>query len=109
ADLASNEGRARAAERALAAVAEHPTDLVRDQYVMDVAAPCRCEPGRLRAQRDGMRSRTWPGGGLAGASPGGRAGRRAVANEPPDRWRDDADPGPGRDAASGPSSVASPP
>jgi len=108
ADLASNEGRARAAERALAAIAEHPTDLVRDQYVMDVASRCRFEPDRLRAQLDGMRSRTWPGSGLAGASPGGRAGRRAVANEPPDRWRDGADPGPGGAEASGPSSVASP-
>jgi DNA primase len=105
ADLASNEGRARAAERALAAIAEHPTDLVRDQYVMDVASRCRFEPDRLRAQLDGMRSRTRPGGGV-GASPGGRAGRRAVANEPPDRWRDGADPGPGGEA-SRPSSVAS--
>jgi DNA primase len=108
ADLASNEGRARAAERALAAIAEHPTDLVRDQYVMDVASRCRFEPDRLRAQLDGMRSRTRPGSGLTGASPGGRAGRRAVANEPPDGWRDGADPGPGGAEASGPSSVASP-
>ena len=108
ADLASNEGRARAAERALAAIAEHPTDLVRDQYVMDVASRCRFEPDRLRAQLDGMRSRTRPGSGLTGASPGGRAGRRAVANEPPDGWRDGADPGPGSAEASGPSSVASP-
>jgi len=108
ADLASNEGRARAAERALAAIAEHPTDLVRDQYVMDVASRCRFEPDRLRAQLDGMRSRTRPGYGLTGASPGGRAGRRAVANEPPDGWRDGADPGPGGAEASGPSSVASP-
>jgi hypothetical protein len=50
ADLSSNEGRARAAERALAIVAEHPTDLVRDQYVMDVASRCRIEPARLREQ-----------------------------------------------------------
>jgi DNA primase len=109
ADLASNEGRARAAERALAAIAEHPTDLVRDQYVMDVASRCRFEPDRLRAQLDGMRSRTRPGGGLAGASPGGRAGRRAVGNEPPDRGRDGADPGPGGAEANRPSSVASRP
>ncbi len=50
ADLSSNEGRARAAERALEIVAEHPTDLVRDQYVMDVASHCRIEPARLREQ-----------------------------------------------------------
>jgi DNA primase len=99
ADLASNEGRARAAERALAAIAEHPTDLVRDQYVMDVASRCRFEPDRLRAQLDGVRSRTRP----AGASPGGRVGRRTVANEPPDRWRGGPDPGPGAAEASRPS------
>jgi DNA primase len=103
ADLASNEGRARAAERALAAIAEHPTDLVRDQYVMDVASRCRFEPDRLRAQLDGVRSRTRPAGRPAGASPGGRVGRRTVANEPPDRWRGGPDPGPGAAEASRPS------
>jgi DNA primase len=109
ADLASNEGRARAAERALAAIAEHPTDLVRDQYVMDVASRCRFEPDRLRAQLDGMRSRPRPAGRPAGASPGGRAGRRTVASEPPDRWRDGPDPSRGAAQASRPSSVAPPP
>jgi DNA primase len=49
ADLSGHEGRARAAERALQIVAEHPSDLVRDQYVMDVASRCRIEPDRLRA------------------------------------------------------------
>ena len=38
-------GAARAAERALEIVAEHPTDLVRDQYLMDVVAlPGRAGP-----------------------------------------------------------------
>ncbi len=57
ADLSSNEGRARAAERALEIVAEHPADLVRDQYVMDVASHCRIEPGRLREQLERVRAR----------------------------------------------------
>ena len=57
ADLTSNEGRARAAERALEIVAEHPTDLVRDQYVMDVASRCRVEPDRLRTLLDEVRTR----------------------------------------------------
>src|SRR5690606_31021049 len=57
ADLASNEGRARAAERAIEIVAEHPTDLVRDQYVMDVSSRCRVEPDRLRRLLDDVRSR----------------------------------------------------
>ncbi len=49
AKLSSPEGRARAAEAALAAVAEHPSELVRDQYLMAVADRCRVEPDRLRA------------------------------------------------------------
>ena len=57
ADLASNEGQARAAERALEIVAEHPTDLVRDQYLMDVASRCRVEPDRLRTLLDHVRRR----------------------------------------------------
>lgn len=57
ADLASNEGRARAAERAIEIVAEHPTDLVRDQYVMDVSSRCRVEPDRLRRLLEDVRSR----------------------------------------------------
>ncbi len=48
ADLRTNEGRARAAEEALAVVAEHPKPLVRDQYLMVVADRCRLEPASLR-------------------------------------------------------------
>jgi DNA primase len=109
ADLASNEGRARAAERALAAIAEHPTDLVRDQYVMDVASRCRFEPDRLRSQLDRMRSRARPAGGPARASTGMRAGRRAVPNEPPDTPRDGQEPGARTPAASRRSAVVPPP
>jgi DNA primase len=57
ADLSSNEGRARAAERALEIVAEHPADLVRDQYVMDVASRTRFEADRLREQLERVRAR----------------------------------------------------
>ncbi|HEV7886713.1 MAG TPA: DNA primase [Acidimicrobiales bacterium] len=55
ADLRSPEGRARTAEAALAVIAEHPNDLVRDQYLMEVADRCRIEPDRLRQMvgRDG--------------------------------------------------------
>ncbi len=61
ADLSTPEGRARAADHALAAVAEHPDDLVRDQYLMQVAERCRLEPGSLRdrlerIRRDGPRT-----------------------------------------------------
>jgi len=49
ANTATPEGRARAAEQALAVVAEHPSSLVRDQYVMEIASRTRIEPDRLRA------------------------------------------------------------
>jgi DNA primase len=49
ADLRSPEGRARAAQAAMAVVREHPDDLVRDQYLMQIADRCRIEPDRLRA------------------------------------------------------------
>ena len=49
ADLSSPESRARAAEKALAAIAEHPNEFVRDPYVVDVATRCRLDPDRLRA------------------------------------------------------------
>lgn len=48
-DLSAPEGRARAAGAALAMVAEHPDELVRDQYLMQVADRCRVEADRLRA------------------------------------------------------------
>src|SRR5262245_40686835 len=94
ADLSSNEGRARAAERALAAIAEHPTDLVRDQYVMDVASRCRIEPDRLRAQLERLRSGARPPAAPTGSSAGGGRGGRAVPNEPTDHRH--GDPGAGR-------------
>ena len=48
ASLATPEGRARAAEAALAVLREHPSELVRDQYLMELADRVRIEPGRLR-------------------------------------------------------------
>jgi len=48
ADLRSPEGRARATEGALAVIAEHPKEFVRDQYLMRVADACRVDPQRLR-------------------------------------------------------------
>jgi DNA primase len=48
ADLSSPEGRARAADRALAVIHEHPNPLVRDQYLMEVADRCRVDADQLR-------------------------------------------------------------
>ena len=47
-DRSTIEGRARAAEVAAAIVAEHPSDLVRDQYVMKIAGELGIEADRLR-------------------------------------------------------------
>ena len=54
-DLTTAEGRARAAESALTAVAEHPDDLVRDQYVMQLSDRCRLDAPRLRERLEHLR------------------------------------------------------
>jgi DNA primase len=57
ADLASVEGRAETAKAAVAMVAEHPSDLVRDQYLMQLAERVGIDVDRLRrAAADGKRS-----------------------------------------------------
>jgi DNA primase len=48
ANLATAEGRARGAELAMEVLAEHPSDLVRDQYLMQVAYKLRLEETALR-------------------------------------------------------------
>src|SRR4051794_26305345 len=48
--LRTPEGRARAAEAAVEVIREHPSELVRDQYVMEVADRCRLDPNTLRAR-----------------------------------------------------------
>ena len=47
-DLSSPEGRARAAQRAVDVVAEHPNELVRDPYLVEIADRCRVEAASLR-------------------------------------------------------------
>ncbi len=49
ANLSSPEGRAKAAEAAIDAIREHPSDFVRDQYLMQVAGKCGIDLDRLRA------------------------------------------------------------
>jgi DNA primase len=48
ASLTTPEGRARAAEAALAMIREHPDEFVRDQYLMEVSTRTRIEADRLR-------------------------------------------------------------
>ncbi|HEX6422307.1 MAG TPA: DNA primase [Acidimicrobiales bacterium] len=104
ADLTTNEGRARAAERALDIVAEHPTELVRDQYLMDVASRCRVDPDRLRPMLDEARRRPARAAGAADGrgrgrghgGPGrGRGGDHGAAGRP--AGRDDVPPHPAED------------
>jgi DNA primase len=83
ADVTTPEGRARAAERALAVVSEHPSELVRDQYVMQVADRCRLDPDLLRrdlARRGSRPDRLVPrAADAAGAPPAqDRAGLEAL-------------------------------
>ena len=92
ADLRSAEGRAKAAEAAMAVVAEHPNELVRDQYLMLVADRCRLEPDALRALagRVARQARAAPGesnGSRPGRGPVPEAGSAmpARARRPPGR------------------------
>jgi DNA primase len=74
ADLSTFEGQARAAERALAVIAAHPDDLVRDKYMMTVADRCRiADADRLRARLDEVR----------GAQGGGRTATMGRRDRPP--------------------------
>jgi DNA primase len=98
ADLSTPEGRARGADKALAAVAEHPDDLVRDQYVMEVAQRCRLEPDPLRTRLERLRR--------AGPRPepdrgGNRHVRGNVPDQPPDDDGDDDWPPAGSNAPGG--------
>ncbi len=104
-DLTTAEGRARAAEAALVAVAEHPDDLVRDQYVMQLADRCRLDADRLRDRLAHViahppaptppRRRHRSEGPDPGAEPNGPEGGPAVVSAaPPAALR----PGPGIEA-----------
>jgi DNA primase len=57
ADLSTAEGRAKAADAAIAVIAEHPDDLVRDQYAMTVSDWCRLEPEAVRRRLEEARRR----------------------------------------------------
>ena len=74
ADLDSAEGKAKAAEAALSAVAEHPDALVRDQYVILIADRCRLDPQLVR---DRLAAH------VAGERPATQAKSRRREEEPP--------------------------
>ncbi|HVB92928.1 MAG TPA: DNA primase [Acidimicrobiales bacterium] len=111
ADLSTPEGRAKAADAALTVVAEHPDDLVRDQYVMQVAERCRMEPARLRerlerlrqegpkleGERRGSRSSDGPASRRANApgSANGRDGEPWIRDPDDEGWDADGETGTG--------------
>ncbi len=71
------EQRARAAEAALAVVAEHPSPLVRDQYLMTIADRTGIDPDLLRTQAAaGPRTAPPASGGRGRDGRDGREGRR---------------------------------
>jgi DNA primase len=81
-DLRTAEGRARAAEAALDVIREHPSELVRDPYVMAVADRCRIEPERLRdALRAPRPPRAEPARRAAGSAAAGAGDRVVVSPE----------------------------
>jgi DNA primase len=71
ANLATAEGRARAAELAMDVLAEHPSELVRDQYIQELV-------GRLGLDQNLLRARVLE----RAANPRERMARE-IANEPP--------------------------
>jgi len=89
AHLDSAEGRARAAEAAVAVIAEHPNELVRDQYLMELADRCRIDVDRLRERARG-------GGAPMTPRPG--SGHRAQTARP---QRDGGGRGRGADPTAG--------
>jgi len=83
-DLSTPEGRAKAANAALATVAEHPDALVRDQYVMAVADATRLDAELLRSQVAVPAGRAAPAASVRDGAASGRRdrvmpGRRTVA------------------------------
>ena len=86
------EGRVRAAEAALAMVAEHPNELVRDQFLVAVSDLTRQDPERLRPRLETLvrsfdaSGRKTPGETSRAA---GNGQPRPSEDEPP--WEPDAD------------------
>jgi DNA primase len=72
ADLTTAEGRGRAGQAAATIVAQHPNELVRDQYVMQLAAKLQIEADALRSSV----ARARAGGGVRPSAPGAPRRRR---------------------------------
>ncbi|MGA3215788.1 MAG: DNA primase [Acidimicrobiales bacterium] len=91
-ELKTGEGRAHAAEAALAMVAEHPNELVRDQFLVTVSDRTRLDPERLRPRLEAL-VRAFEASGRKTAEPvrAGAGPSRASDGEPP--WKPDEEGG----------------
>jgi DNA primase len=104
-DLKHPEGRARAAEAAVTMIAEHPSDLVRDQYVVMTADRTRMDTGRLREllgdalKRQQQGARQDPKRGPARGTTPLDGGRNPAGDDEPPLRDEDAPPD---DTAGGP-------
>ncbi len=87
-DLGSPEGRSRAAESALARVAEHPSELVRDQYLVEIADRTHHDPERLRPLIEKLRheSPVGPSASKRGGAARRDSPRTAVEPRQSDDW-----------------------
>jgi DNA primase len=88
-ELKTGEGRARAAEAALAMVAEHPNELVRDQFLVTVSDRTRLDPERLRPRLETLVRAFDANGRKAGES--GPSPSRPSGGAPP--WEPDQEVG----------------
>jgi DNA primase len=83
-ELKTGEGRARAAEAALTMVAEHPNDLVRDQFLVTISDRTRQDAERLRPLLERLvRAFDASGGKSTEAGRPNGTGRTGTAEEPP--------------------------
>jgi len=91
-ELKTGEGRARAAEAALAMVAEHPNELVRDQFLITVSDRTRVEPERLRPRLDAL-VRAFVASGGKSTETGKPTPRANSASEEAPYWEPDGEAG----------------
>ena len=85
ADLSAPERRALVADRAMAVVAEHPSDIARDQYVMYVSDRCQIDADLLRSRLDQLRRNPEERHALLQAK--GTTTKKVVEEQPPPSTR----------------------